>query len=197
MKEEWRTNFIKLLTEYRHNCKVIKQINSDKALYQRKVNAGLTFSTIFASIVLTLLGFMSRTAFLQLFHGKVELVTKSGKIISSLYKPTPYDNLVIEMIFNISVLVVLVLSVTYLIFRPLERSFEHHKSVVVLAHFMRDIDDYLLYSSTNTEEECKLMLPEIRARYKIILDVMPAHTDKDFRRAKKNISEKDANIENK
>ena len=39
------------LNEYKHKCKVLRQINSDKALLYKRINSILDFMTIFVSLL--------------------------------------------------------------------------------------------------------------------------------------------------
>ena len=45
------------LNEYKHKCKVLRQINSDKALLYKRINSILDFMTIFVSAFITFIGF--------------------------------------------------------------------------------------------------------------------------------------------
>jgi hypothetical protein len=98
----------------------------------------------------------------------------------------------IGVYFNIAVLIVLAFTVVHLIFRPLERAFEHNRSVIVLSGFIRDLDDYI-QPDRFSQSEINLLLPQINARYKVILDLMPKHSDKNFLKAKANLQKKEIN----
>lgn len=184
--EEWQIQFTEILKKYRHTCKIIKQINSDKADRQSIIHLILTSGTILASVLITAIGFMDKRNIIEFVNPEIRL--SNGAY--ALYAPTPHDMLFFEVMYNLVVLFILAFSITMLIFRPLEKAFEHNRSVIVLSSFMRDLDNYINYNR-NTEDEIKLLLPEISSRYNTILCFMPKHSDRNFRKAKLHLLKKE------
>jgi hypothetical protein len=171
----WKEQFTSRLTKYKNDCKVIKQINSNKSRKYEGYHNFLNVVTIISSVLLTSLAFVDK------------------KLINQLFFQNTTDTTIIDFAFNITVLVVLLLSIINLIYRFQEKSFEHYRAVIILSGLTRDIDDLINYESYN-KEQADLLLTEIRNKYKSILDLLPQNTDKEFLEAKKDIVTKEKEV---
>lgn len=176
---EWKAQLVQRLKKYKNNCQVIKQINSNKSRKFQMYHNILNVITIISSVFLTSIGFMDKKIISNYLYPAIENTAQQSPDLSK-----------IDMLFNLAVLSVLILSIINLIYRFQEKSFEHYRAVTILSGLTRDIDD-LIYYQNYTKEQADVLLAEIRNKYKSILDLLPQHTDSEFLKAKRDIIKKE------
>ena len=171
MGENFET-IIDRLHEYRHKCDVLKQINSNKSLHYKRINSVQAFLTVVVSGIITFFGFSGTSKIAlyltSLFHIKVSETN-------------------IEAVFNVSVFVLFLVTICHLLFRPSDKQAESDKAIWMLTNLINDIDDTCKKSSCPVSEE---FLNTISIRYDIITQNIPANTDKEHEKAKKNLLKK-------
>lgn len=84
------------LNEYRHKCIVLKQIQSDKALFYRRINNLQNFVTVIVSAFITFIGF-SGTESIQQYIVLLSDVTVSLDSIQLIY------NLLVFILFIVTI----------------------------------------------------------------------------------------------
>lgn len=167
-------NRIDRLNEYKHKCDVLKQINSNKSLYYKRINTFQSLLTVIVSGIITFLGFSGNqkiaTYVLLLFHTKVSETT-------------------IEALYNISVFVLFLVTICHLLFHTGEKQADSDKAIWILSNLMNEINDACSDNSiTITEDYVKT----ICARYDTITQSIPANTDKEYKKAKETLIKKAA-----
>ncbi len=170
---EWKEQFLQQIKRYKKSCKVIKQINSNKAKFYQDWSNRMNVITISSSVFLTAIAFMDKKLINQIFFNSC-----SG------------DTRVFDFIFNIAVLLVLLLSIINLIYRFQDKSYEHYRAVIILSALSRDIDDLENFDNYD-QEKAGMLLSEVRNKYKSILDLLPQNTDDEFIQAKADIADKE------
>ena len=113
------------INKYIKTCNYIKQINSDKARRYKRYYNILMISTLISTIILAAIGFGD----INTFSGLLQL-----------------DPNIYNFLFNISGLIVLILSILNLLFRFQEKSIAHYNVVTKLASLIREMESILLYN---------------------------------------------------
>src|SRR5687768_9843321 len=102
------------LDSYREKCDVLKQIHSNRSLVNKTWYAVVNIIIIISSIVVTSFGFLGADKLSKFFTGNT-------------------DNGVFDMVWNIIVLILLIISVVNISIRFQERYFDHYRAVIVLS----------------------------------------------------------------
>ena len=161
------------LAEYRHKLRVLRQIMSNKARHYARVNNSANIARVVVSSFLTFMGFAGITK----VYGWIS-------IFAAIQQST------VELAFTLSVFSLFVLVVLHLVFRFNTKQFEAERAVVMLTQLANEVDDMLAaaehgYRITKTEVDL------IRSKYDTLTMVIPANSDKEFLRAKKDYRDKE------
>ena len=162
------------LAEYKHKCKVLKQIQSEKALFFKRVNNIQNVLTISISAFITFIG----------FSGKEKIVEFLSFSLTP-EKATWINTNNIEFIYNILVFVLFFEMILHLIFQCGVKQFESERAVQLLSSLINEIDDLLLGISKPINVKT---LEMINYKYTSITQIIPSNTDSEYKKAKKKIS---------
>ena len=161
------------LNEYKHKCKVLRQINSDKALLYKRINSILDFMTIFVSAFITFIGFSGNEKILSY----ILFLFPNCKL--SLYN--------IQLIYNLLVFLLFFIVIFLLVFQFAIKQSESEKALAILSSLINEIDDILQNLSGQVNIN---MVDTIRYKYVTITQIIPPNTDYEYRKAKKNLESK-------
>lgn len=161
------------LNEYHHKCDVLKQIQSEKALFYRRINNFQNFLVVIVSALITFIGFSGIESIQQY------VILMSG-ITLNLDK--------IQLIYNLSVFVLFAVTIFHLVFQFGAKQTQAEKAVWVLANLINEI---ATESSKTFNPQIESFLLSVEYKYNIITQTIPANTDKDYKKAKKKLSQKD------
>lgn len=94
------------------------------------------------------------------------------------------------MVFTLLVFSLFVLVILHLVFRFGARQFEAEHAVVMLTHLANELDD-MLVAAEHGHNVSKADVDMVRSKYDTLLQVIPANSDDEFLRAKKDYQEKE------
>lgn len=161
------------LSEYYHKCAVLKQIQSDKALFFRKINNLQNFIAVIVSAFITFIGFSGAESIQQY------IILLSGITI---------DLGNIQLIYNLSVFILFAVTIFHLVFQFGAKQTEAEKAVWMLSSLINEISTE---SSKTFNPEIESFLLSVEYKYNIITQTIPANTDNDYKKAKKKLSQKE------
>lgn len=160
------------LLDYKNKCKVLRQIQSNKALFYRRANNVQNFITVCVSGFITFIGFsgFDRIAeYLKLFTNNV---TTKG----------------IEMGYNFSVFLLFLVVIFHMVFRLNAKQIEAERAISLLSGLINEIDDILEHTLSQHS------ISSIAAKYLLIIKIIPPNTDKEYLKAKKSLDKKKKDI---
>lgn len=170
------------LLDYKHKCTVIKQIQSKKALFYKRINTIQNVITISISAFITFLGFSGKETIFNYFFSLFS--ANNNNNMSATY---------IEFIYNTLVFVLFFETILHLIFQFGSKQFESEKAIQLLSSLINEIDDLLFGLSKPIDAKT---LEIINYKYNSIMQIVPSNTDKEYQKAKKAISQKKIKSEN-
>jgi hypothetical protein len=168
--------FIQRLEKYKKNSEILRQIHSNKAIRKHRYAIVHLSTTLILTAIVSFIGFMG--------------IDKFSKLIDP---NNTFKFEWVEFIFNVSVFGILVLIILELIFNFKDMSHLHNKSINILTGFIRDIDDLLNLQNFN-DEDIDQLIYSTRERYKLIAEILPPSTDKEFIKSKKDYVNKKQEI---
>lgn len=158
------------LLDYKNKCKVLKQIQSNKALFYRRVNSIQNFITVFVSGFITFIGF---SGFEQI-QSYIQLLFKNHEIKTET----------IQMGYNFSVFILFIIVIFHMVFRFNDKQAEAEKAISLLSGLINEIDDVL------EGTQPYYAVSSITDKYLLIIQMVPSNTDKEYLKAKKSLDEK-------
>lgn len=165
---------IERLVEYKHKCKILRQIQSNKALQYRRINNIQSIITVFVSAFITFVGFSG----IERIHSYTLVIFGNNNIsIES-----------IELFYNIMVFLLFIVVIFYMVFHFNAKQNASDNAIALLSELINEIDDIVLNSSylkVNSN-----VLEVIRYKYSNITRIIPTNTDREFLRAKKSFMKK-------
>ena len=161
------------LAEYRHKLRVLRQIMSNKARHYARINNSANIARVVVSSFLTFMGF----AGIAKVHGWIS-------IFAAIQQST------VELAFTLSVFILFVLVILHLVFRFGTKQFEAERAVVMLTHLANEVDD-MLAGAEHGHNVTNAQIDLIRSKYDTLTQVIPANSDEEFLRAKKDYREKE------
>lgn len=173
-EDQRRTKLLQRLDKYKRDSELLRQIHSNKAFKYSRYHGVLDICTVIVSTLLTFLGFTGTDRMMA-------LVQDLG------WTDVPSE--VFTFSFNTSVFLILVLIILNLVFRFQDKALSHNRAIVILTGFRRDVDD-LLQMQSFKNEEIDTILREVRERYKMITEILPPSTDKEFLQSKRDYMQK-------
>lgn len=156
------------LLDYKNKCKVLKQIQSNKALFFRRVNNIQNFITVLVSGFITFIGFSGLDEiknYFLLFGKEIEVST-------------------IQMGYNILVFLLFIIVIFHMVFRFNDKQVEAEKAISLLSGLINEIDD--LMDNIHSYHT----VPSISDKYLLIIQIIPSNTDREYLKAKKNLDKK-------
>ncbi len=161
------------LADYAKKLHVIRQIMSNKARRYAALNTAANLTTVVVSSLLTFMGFSG----LQRVQAYVSLIT-------------PVEQATVELVFNLLVFSLFVLLVLHLVFRFGSKQAEAERAIVTLTHLVNEIDDMFAQAEHGIPVS-QADLNTVRNRYDTLLQVLPANSDREYLRAKKDYQDKE------
>lgn len=162
------------LAGYRKGAEVLRRIHSHKLSLMTQRSNQSKIVLIVASALLTFAGF-----------------TGIDRIHAELSKLISISTGTVEFAFNLLLLAVLILVIVDLVYRFGDRAAAHHRSIVVLAGFIRGLDD-ILDQPVPSGLAGRELLVSIHERYRLVTEVLPPSTDEEYLAAKDAFQKKEA-----
>jgi hypothetical protein len=161
------------LADYERKLRLLRQIMSNKARRYSTINATADIGTVIVSSFLTFIGF----AGISKIHGYINA-------FAAVSEST------IELLFNFLVFSLFVLVILHLVFRFAARQSEAERAIVLLTHLINQVEDILAkaehgYSVSASDVDL------VREKYDSLLQIIPANSDREYLRAKKDYHEKE------
>lgn len=161
---------IERLLDYRNKCKVLKQIQSNKALFYRRINNTQNFITVFVSGFITFIGFSGVDQiqkYLQFFNSHFQIAIET-----------------IQMGYNLSVFLLFLIVIFHMVFRFNDKQVDSEKAISLLSGLINEIDDAI------ENVQAHHVMSSISEKYLLIIQMIPSNTDKEYIKAKKSLEEK-------
>lgn len=162
------------IEDYLRKTLILKQIMSNKARRFRRINAWQNFATVAVSSLLLFFGFSG-----------MEKVTM---YVSWLYPTTKQAT---ELGFNLLVFLLFVIGVLHLVFRFPEKQSQAERAVASLAALGNEILDTITSRGNLVISDDQARIGLVRARYESIAENIPANSDREFLRAKRDLARKE------
>lgn len=175
---------LEYIEKYRHKGIVVRQIHSDKAEFKRKGDFWYTILILIFGAITTFLGFTGSSRLFEIYAAVKEIFLQKPLITSAISKAS--EVIIFDTLFNFFVLALFVISLLNLVFRWKEEHAEHFQSVVKLTQFLNWLDEVQLLHDKSSDSK---IIHEIRSRYQGIVEQLPPNNRKDYKRAKKRLSE--------
>lgn len=163
------------IEDYLRKATILKQIMSNKARRYRAINAAQNITTVAVSSLLLFIGFSGLDK-ITLYLSWVRPVTRDGA----------------ELTFNLLVFALFVVGVLHLVFRFSEKQSSAEKGVAALAALANEIEDTVSSKGNLVISEGPAKVDLMRTRYEAIAESLPANSDREFLRAKRDLATKDS-----
>lgn len=160
------------LQKYKRNAEILRQIHSDKKFRKQRTGSIHLVVTLVLSTLVAFLGFIDVNRMTEFMNWFVSI-----------------DAAKADSIFDLLVFLVLVAILLELIFRFREAAAIHHRSILILTNFIREVDDLLGVPDSLGSDPLQT-LKEIRERYDLIGELLPPSTDREFLRSKRRLAKK-------
>ncbi|WP_186464911.1 nucleotidyltransferase family protein [Azospirillum brasilense] len=161
--------------DYLRKSVILKQIMSNKAKTYRAINAAQNVATVAVSSLLLFFGFSG--------------LDKVQKYVSWVH---PISADATEFGFNLFVFLLFVVGVLHLVFRFSEKQSRAEAAVASLANLANEIEDMITSRGNLIISQEHARVDTIRSRYEAIAENIPANSDKEFIRAKRDLALKEA-----
>jgi|GEM_PF-110898 len=161
--------------EYLRKTIILKQIMSNKARRYRRINAAQNITTVTVSSFLLFVG----------FYG----IDKAATYLSRIY-PTTRDEA--ELLYMLFLFVLFVIGTLHLVFRFPAKQSAVEKAVAALAALGNELEDSLTRGGNLVVWESDSKIDLIRTRYESIAENLPANSDREFLRAKRDLARKES-----
>jgi hypothetical protein len=172
------------VARYRHKADVLKLIHSNKAESARRWDVRHTLAIIVLGALITFFGFMGPDRIMESLHpAPVPSAAPStgGADVPNRSQSDLTNKRLLDLGFNVAVLLLFVTSLLNLIYRWKEKQTEHFAGVVKLTQFINWLDEVTLLGTHPIDFA---RVKQIRTRYQRIVDALPPNDEKDYKRAK-------------
>jgi hypothetical protein len=163
---------IERIREYHHKLQILRQIMSNKAARNHKVNTSANIATVVVSSFLTFMGF-SGLPNIQRYMALFLVATPDA----------------VEFVFNFLILLLFILVMLHLVFRFGVRESEADRAVVSLTHLINQIDDQLEAAGQGYVLD-PASVNIVREKYDTLILSLPSNSDREFLRAKRDFQQK-------
>jgi hypothetical protein len=163
------------IEDYLKKAILLKQIMSNKARRYRTINAAQNIATVAVSSLLLFIGFSGFDK-ITLYISWVHPVTREGA----------------ELAFNLLVFALFVVGVLHLVFRFPEKQSSAEKGIAALAALANEIEDTVTSKGNLVISETPARVDLVRTRYEAIAEHLPANSDREFLRAKRDVATKES-----
>jgi len=164
---------IERILDYSGKLRILRQIMSNKAWVLGRTNNAVKLGTVLVSSFLTFFGF-----------------TGVDKITSYALWLAPVTKDQVEFAFNLGVLALFILIILALVFRFSDREAEAWRAIVSLTHLINEADD-LVFQAEQGFQITNNDVTMIREKYDMLIITLPANTDSEYLRAKKDFKAKE------
>ena len=149
------------------HAEYLRQINSNKAFSLERKTRWMTILTVVVATGVTFIGFIG--------------INK----ISAVFIPQLQPNQdAIDIVFNLLVLALLLLTILQLIYRLPERTAEHHRAITRLTDFLGPHDDMVRASAHGAQSLTHEDARATREKYLAMVELRPIPTRSSFKRRK-------------
>ena len=162
------------LLEYSHKCKILRQIQSNKARKYRRINNIQNLLTVIISAFITFIGFSG--------------ITKISEYVNWIVTS---DVEKVQFAFNLLVFFLFVLVILHLVFQFGKKQSESERAIVTLTTLINEIDDILDTFMLADSNSMNFKTDLVRQKYETISQVIPPNSDKEFLSAKKDFELKE------
>ncbi|MCQ4634973.1 nucleotidyltransferase family protein [Shinella sp. CPCC 100929] len=162
------------IEDYTKKAVILKQIMSNKARRYQKINAAQNIATVVVSSFLLFFGFSG-----------IDKIQKYASWIS----PVSID--VTELFFNLSMFLLFLIGTLHLVFRFPDKQSQSEKAVASLASLVNEISDTITTRGNLVASDEPSKIELVRTRYEAIAENIPANSDKEFIRAKRDLAKKE------
>ena len=159
--------------EYKHKCLILKQIQSNKALFYKRCNAFQNIITILFSSFITFIGFSG--------------VKNINETINKLFNCNSGE-FYVQFVYNMLTFALFINVIFYLVFQIAQKQSNSEKAISSLASLINEIED--ICRSTQSINAVDI----IRYKYTTLIDTIPSNTDKEFEKAKKTFADKEIKV---
>lgn len=160
------------LFDYQNKCVVLKQIQSNKVSFYKKLGSIQKFLTVFVSAFITFLGFSG--------------TEKISTYIEEIFK-TPVSLILLELIFNLLIFILFLSTLTHLLFQFDTKQKEAEKSIILLTALQNEIENH----QKSFEKENPEFVNIISEKYEQLIHTLPPNSDRDYLKAKKDLQKKE------
>jgi len=147
---------------------------SNKAQKYRRINAAQNVATVVVSSFLLFIGFSG-----------------TGKVQAYLNWFVAVDSLKVEFAFNFMVFVLFVVAILHLVFQFGRKQADAEQAIVTITNLSNQIDDLISKEKNSFETTKSYEVDVVRQKYEAIIQVIPANSDSEFLKAKKDYQEKE------
>lgn len=148
------------LRVYLTSAHTLRDIHSLKLTRTRRFGEVLKFALVVATAITTTIGYIGT---------------------ADLARDLDLSEGLVSVVFNGLLMALLILVIAELSWRPAGRAQEHQRAIVVLTTFIRRIEDHLRFGMTDSSET---LVDHVRELHRLIIEILPAHTDADYLAAK-------------
>jgi hypothetical protein len=157
----------KSLQTYLRSALTLRQIHSLKLTRAEKWSQWLKFLLIGTSTIATCIGFIG---------------------IGDLAADLSVSDKLVNFMMNLFLLLLLIAVISELAWKFSDRASQHQRAIVVLTGFIRDLENRLRQPVKNDDLG---LIREFGERHALIIEILPAHTDGDYIKAKEAAAEKE------
>ncbi|WP_145962713.1 nucleotidyltransferase family protein [Rhizobium phaseoli] len=162
------------IEDYMKKVVILKQIMSNKARRYQKINAAQNIATVVVSSLLLFFGFSG--------------IDKIQQYVSWV---GPISKDFTEFFFNISMFLLFVIGTLHLVFRFPDKQSQSEKAVASLASLGNEIADTITTRGNLVISDEPTKIELVRTRYEAIAENIPANSDREFIRAKRDLATKE------
>lgn len=163
------------IAAYAKKCRVLRQIQSNKAKRYRRINTAQNVATVTVSSFLTFIG----------LSGIQKIHTYANWLVA-IKEPQ------VEFAFNLLVFILFVLVILHLVFQIGRKQSESERAIVLLTNLTNQIDDMIARAESSPGQIPAEDEELVRQRYQMLIGVIPANSDNEFLKARKDYHEKEA-----
>lgn len=155
--------------DYARKARILRRIMSNKAAHYKRMNTGFSIATVVIASLVTFIGFYGVDRFYSVLNG-------------SIFPAVSLE--VFSFIFNLVTFLLVVLIFVQIFFRYGERQSEAERAIVSLSSFINMVRD----KSISSQQPGALSVSDLelaRERYESIISQIPANTDAEYEKARK------------
>ena len=165
------------IEDYLKKASLLKQIMSNKARRYRAINAAQNIATVAVSSLLLFIGFSGLDK-IALYMSWIFPITRDGA----------------ELTFNLLVFALFVVGILHLVFRFAQKQSSAERGVALLAALANELEDTITSKGNLVISEEPARVDRVRTRYESIAENLPANSDREFQKAKRDLAAKESRL---